>query len=163
MMFRLLRMMGAFKDCVSKTITGIEVSLSAAAALKKPVTQTALSHKINSWGSLSNLIPRRVDKIETPVLCTEWCFLSLPPSARSMGKIQYVEPTLSFVFWNDHSTSQTHLSLPGSTYCGCFCVFGQVFSIPSAHSFRRLDITCPEKPFLRYVIHTDHSAPLRQI
>lgn len=34
MMFRLLRMMGAFKDCVSKTITGIEVSLSAAAALK---------------------------------------------------------------------------------------------------------------------------------
>lgn len=80
-----------------------------------------------------------------------------------MGKIQYVEPTLSFVFWNDHFTSQTHLSLPGSTYCGCFCLFGLVFSTPSTHSFRRLDITCSEKPFLRYVIHTDHSAPLRHL
>lgn len=62
---RLLQTPRVFKDCVSELIMAQKLSLSSAFSLKESHSNS-LPYKINSWGSLSNLIPMKEERGRDP-------------------------------------------------------------------------------------------------
>lgn len=64
-LLRLLRTPRVFKDCVSELITAQKLSLSSAFSLKESHSDS-LPYKINSWGSLSNLILMKEERSRDP-------------------------------------------------------------------------------------------------
>lgn len=64
-LLRLLQTPRVFKDCVSELIMAQKLSLSSAFSLKESHSNS-LPYKINSWGSLSNLIPMKEERGRDP-------------------------------------------------------------------------------------------------
>lgn len=117
--------------------------------------------KINSCGSLGNLISTEMAGVQALGLCGEWSSHSILPSTLSIWKTHAFQPSLP-LFFLERSLHFTNLILPENAYQNCFfpllatVLYSPHFSDP----WKLLDL---KKPLLCCEICTDHPAPLRHL